>query len=293
MKTLYMTKGLPASGKTTWAKRKMKEHPGSYKRVNKDDLRAMVDDGHWSGSNEKFILGVRDYVVSTALNAGLHVIVDDTNLVPKHEARLRQLAQQGGAAFEVVDFTHVGVEECIARDQKRPNYVGEPVIRKMWRQHLAPKIMPALGDSLLPSCVIVDVDGTIALMNNRGPFEWERVGEDVPNKVVCRLLETMQNSHEDEFGNLLNVIFVSGRDGVCRAETEKWIDQHVHVCGPLVLFMRPEGDSRDDRIVKREIYEREIQGKYNVYVVIDDRDKVVRMWRELGLTCFQVAEGDF
>lgn len=57
--------------------------------------------------------------------------------------------------------------------------------------------------------------------------------------------------------------------------------------------MRPAGDQRDDRIVKEEIYRREIEGKYNVRFILDDRDKVVRRWRELGLPCFQVADGDF
>lgn len=74
MKTVFMTVGLPASGKSTWARAKMAEHPGSYKRVNKDEIRAMIDDGKWSRDNEKFVLGVRDYVVAAALNAGKHVI---------------------------------------------------------------------------------------------------------------------------------------------------------------------------------------------------------------------------
>jgi adenylate cyclase class IV len=59
------------------------------------------------------------------------------------------------------------------------------------------------------------------------------------------------------------------------------------------LFMRQAGDNRDDRIVKREIYEREIKGRYNVRFVLDDRNKVVALWRDLGLPCFQVADGDF
>ena len=57
--------------------------------------------------------------------------------------------------------------------------------------------------------------------------------------------------------------------------------------------MRQAGDNRDDRIVKREIYEREIKGRYNVRFVLDDRNKVVALWRDLGLPCFQVADGDF
>jgi len=57
--------------------------------------------------------------------------------------------------------------------------------------------------------------------------------------------------------------------------------------------MRKTGDSRKDSIVKREIFEEHIKGKYRIQFVLDDRNQVVEMWRQLGLTCLQVAEGDF
>lgn len=132
---LWMTRGLPASGKSTWARAKQAELPlGAVKRVNKDDLRAMLDGGKWSPENETFVVQVRDLVVVAALADGKHVIVDDTNLAPKHEARLRQLAREGEAEFELVDFMHVPLEVCIARDRERAASVGEQVIREMWEQ---------------------------------------------------------------------------------------------------------------------------------------------------------------
>jgi hypothetical protein len=57
--------------------------------------------------------------------------------------------------------------------------------------------------------------------------------------------------------------------------------------------MRDIYDSRRDSVVKREIFEREVRDRYHVVGVFDDRMQVVKMWRELGLTVFQVAEGDF
>ena len=57
--------------------------------------------------------------------------------------------------------------------------------------------------------------------------------------------------------------------------------------------MRPEGNNEKDSIIKKRIYEDHIKGKFNVEFVLDDRNQVVEMWRELGLTCLQVAEGDF
>ena len=71
-----------------------------------------------------------------------------------------------------------------------------------------------------------------------------------------------------------------------------WLDRHVGV--PYDgLHMRVTGDQRKDSVVKAEIFDREIRDRYHVVGVFDDRAQVVRMWRSLGLTVFQVAEGDF
>lgn len=102
---VILTKGLPASGKTTWAKAKLYNNPGMYKRINKDELRSMLDDGKWSQHNEDFIIKVRDSLILQALEEGKHVIVDDTNF-GKHEDHIRQLTK-GLATVEIEDFTSI------------------------------------------------------------------------------------------------------------------------------------------------------------------------------------------
>lgn len=289
MPDIIMTYGLPGSGKTHWALSVMAENPGAYKRVNKDELRETLDGGKWSRQNESFLLGVRDFVIAQALNSGKHVIVDDTNLHPKHRARFDELAKEyrksgKSCAVLVKDFSDIPVETCIERDLKRNRSVGEKVIRRMWREFLAPKATRPERDPNLPDCILVDVDGTLAVMNGRGPFDWEKVDTDLPNQAVLSLLSNL---------NVTACIFVSGRDGCCRDKTEAWLEKHSPV-PPSGIYMREPGDMRDDRVVKRELYERYIKGQYNVLFVLDDRNKVVDMWRnELGLPCFQVAEGDF
>jgi predicted kinase len=283
MKQLIMTKGLPGSGKSTWAKSVIDTNPGAYKRVNKDDLRAMLDNGKWSRDNEKFVLRIRDQIIVSALTNGKHVIVDDTNFAPRHEDELRSMAKRQEAEFSVQDFTSVPLDTCIERDLKRQNSVGETVIRRMYRDYLAPKPPVIKHDPALPSCVICDVDGTVALMNGRSPYDYSKVGTDQPNMPVISAIAALMCHYR--------IIFVSGRKHECRAATEAWLLEHLDTSGPL--FMRADGDDRDDRIVKQEIYEREIKGKYNIAFVVDDRKRVVEKWRELGLTCFQVAEGDF
>jgi predicted kinase len=288
-KTLYMTKGLPASGKSTAAKTMASTAPvGSCKIVNKDQLRLMLNDGKWSKANEKFVLSIRDCIVLEALNAGLSVIVDDTNLAPKHETQLRALAKLCEAKFEVMDFTHVTVEECIERDRKRPNYVGERVIKDMAKQFLSAPVPVITYDPALPDCIIVDIDGTVALMNGRGPYDRDKVGTDIRNEPVCQLLEAYAASDDE-----VEVLFVSGRDARCRDATVKWLLDNLSIVNGLKLYMRPSEDTRKDSIIKEEIYDDKIKGKYNVRFVLDDRLRVVKTWRSLGLTCLQVADGDF
>src|SRR5690349_4678630 len=93
MKILIL-KGLPASGKSTYAKSVVEKNAGIWKRVNKDDLRAMLDGGYWSKSNEKFVLKVRNAIILEALDNDRNVIVDDTNLDPKHEMDIRALVEK-------------------------------------------------------------------------------------------------------------------------------------------------------------------------------------------------------
>lgn len=142
MKKILLLKGLPASGKSTWARNYCQQNP-MYKRVNKDDLRAMISCRHTKG-NEKFVLEVRDKFVVSALKMGYSVIVDDTNLHPKHLDAMMWIAYEyfdDEVAVEVMEFD-TPIEECILRDAARPisAYVGEEVIRRIakdrekWKQ---------------------------------------------------------------------------------------------------------------------------------------------------------------
>lgn len=294
MLTIHFFKGLPGSGKSTEAERMVLENPGAYTRVNKDSLRAMLHGGHHSKGNEAEVLRARDQLILMALNAGRHVIVDDTNFHPKHRAQMDALAEafsrDTGRPVQVVErFFDVPLEECIERDLKRPNSVGERVIRRMHRDHIAKEqtveLVPHYPD--LPYCIIVDLDGTLAKMKDRGPFEWEKVGQDELHGDIHTLLHLLHNHG----GRPPHVIICSGRDEVCRPQTEAWLS--FHSIGYHALYMRPEGSKEKDSVLKEWMYRSHIQGKYNVLYVLDDRNQVVEMWRRLGLRCLQVADGNF
>ncbi len=283
MKTVILTKGLPGSGKSTWAKQMLSEYKGEYKRVNKDDLRAMLDDGAYSKNNEKFVLQTRDNLILAALTNGYNVIVDDTNLATKHLTHIEQLVK-GLAKVVVKDFTDVPIEQCIKQDLAREASVGEKVIRKMYKQFLEPVELYA-EDPLLPQAIIVDIDGTLAHMNGkRGPFDWDKVGSDDADDTVINLVKL-----EKEAGTA--VIIMSGRDSVCRSKTIDWLNKHG--VSYDALLMREEGNCEKDSIIKRRLFESFVKNKFFIKYVLDDRNQVVELWRQLGLKCLQVAEGDF
>lgn len=199
-------------------------------------------------------------------------------------------------------FFNVSVEKCIERDLGRKNPVGEAIIRGMYNKYLKTPIIKTDNrfilkqDPRLPKCIIVDLDGTLALHNGRGPFDYAKCGTDIVNIPVKHIVQSYGLLYDytvmDTDGEEENyIIILSGRDEICRNESLKWLDDNNIPFNHL--FMRPKGDYRKDAIVKQEIYEREIKGKYYVEFILDDRDQVVKMWRDLGLLCLQVYYGDF
>jgi predicted kinase len=282
MKKVLMTIGLPASGKSQFAKELLLSHPGRWVRTNKDLMREMLHASHWSDNNEKFILKLRDHIILTALEEGKHVVVDDTNF-GSHIEHIKELVR-GKAQVEVNDsFLKVSVEECIRRDLLRPNSVGKDVIMKMYDRYLRPQFQPIAYNPDLADAIIVDMDGTLALMCDRSPFDISKCDRDLPNQPVLDTVHKWQDSTK--------IIIVSGRTDDGKELTEKWLEQYG--IRYVALHMRRLGDMRNDAIVKEEIYRDRIENKYNIRFILDDRDRVVKMWRNLGLTVFQVAEGDF
>lgn len=140
----------------------------------------------------------------------------------------------------------------------------------------------------LPRAIICDLDGTLALLGKRSPYDTARATEDLLNLPVANVIEVYANQKAFD----VRLILISGREERYRDITEAWLAKHG-VANYEALYLRPSGDRRKDYIVKGEVYERDIKDKYDVLFVLEDRDQVVRMWRDLGLTCFQVAYGDF
>ena len=274
-----LTRGLPASGKSTWAREQLAARPGQIKRINKDDLRAMLDDNHHTKNNEKLIEKSRDALILAALTDGFDVIVDDTNLATRHEAHIRELVKRL-ATVRVQDFTDADVEVCIARDLTRDRSVGSRVIRQMFDRHIAVHRSAPAHDDSLPTCIVVDLDGTLAIVTDRSPYDAANCERDRINEPVRDLVE-----------KYAHVVLCSGRQDKDREPTMRWLAANNVRYDEL--WMRSSTDTRQDSAVKEDLYREHILGRWNVLFVVDDRQQVVDTWRRLGLTCLQVAPGDF
>jgi predicted kinase len=282
MKTVLILQGLPASGKSQFARELLLSNPGCWVRTNKDLLREMAHASHWSPSNEKFILQIRDYIILNALEAGKHVVVDDTNFGHNID-RLKALVK-GKAKVEINDsFLQVPVEECIKRDLLRPRSVGKEVIVQMYNQFVRPNFSPIEYNPELPDAIIVDLDGTLAIIGDRSPYDVSRCDLDLPNLPVLNTVLKWQTS--------TTILVLSGRTDNGREKTVTWLEKYG--VNYQHLYMRKTGDLRKDSVIKQEMYENFIRNKYNINFILDDRQQVVDMWRSLGLTVFQVAEGNF
>lgn len=278
---VIMCKGAIAAGKSSWA-RKMCES-GDYVRVNKDDIRDQIFNGKWNRGLEKTVMQVEEAMARAALSGDKSVIIDSTNFAAKHEARFRRVAEEFGAEFSIKLF-EAPLSECIRRDSLRPKPVGEKAIRQMFDQYIRPNLPKQ--DETLPSCYIFDLDGTLAKMSDRSPYEWEKVGQDKVNVPVAIILNCIRRIPK------YKVFVMSGRDGSCLELSKQWLQANGIEYDDI--FMRAAGDSRKDSIIKRELYEQHIKGKYYVAGWFDDRDQVVAMVRdELNLPCFQVDWGNF
>lgn len=290
---IIVLKGLPASGKSTWAKEFVSKNP-KWARVNKDDLRSMLHDSRYSKDNEHQVILARNSLISSLIVTGYSVIVDDTNFNPVHLKAIKEIAHAYGAEVEE-KFFDVPLEECLKRNRERENAVPEKVIIDMYEKYVNPmQVVPLINDPNKPRCVVCDLDGTLALMRDRrGPFEFNKVDRDEVNLPVFHALVSLVQAET-------TIVFVSGREDSCYDLTVKWLQDK---CATLfvkrgilqepILYMRKTKDSRKDSIVKEEIYREHIMPNYYVQFVLDDRNQVVDHLRDLGLTVFQVAPGDF
>lgn len=141
--------------------------------------------------------------------------------------------------------------------------------------------------------IIVDLDGTLADIRVRLKHltghrkDWKSFNKSIETDSIhdwCReIIIRFASDHQ--------ILIVSGRTDDLKQETQAWLKKfnvpYHH------LFMRKKNDFRADNIIKREIFENEIRQNFKIVFVLDDRQKVVEMWRAENLVVLQCAPGNF
>lgn len=254
-------------------------------RVNKDLLRTMLHFDKWTGRNEGQTIAAEIAVATSLLADGINVVVDDTNLNKRVLDMWRRVSVVTEATIAYENMK-TSVEECWMRDKYRANPVGKSVIVKMALEHgLFP--MPKQG------FVLCDLDGTLCDIQHRlvelsGPEKhWKPFfdgipGDSVREETLSHLHHAVQEGHK--------VFFVSARPEDYRDLTEKWLEDQDLGFEYEGLIMRKSGDHRDDVVVKKEILDKYFAG-YPIEFVIDDRPRVIQMWRDEGLHVIDVGNG--
>lgn len=299
MNYIYCLVGISGSGKTTLAREmikyldaviisrdQMRNHLFGYteETVHNYYLRDDV------ARKEKIITKHQDRLIESVLDDGVDVILDNTHLKLSYINELKKFGVP--IRFTLVD---TDFETALERDQARLRHVGEDVIRRQFEQleHLKkvfdfkewwPEDETIEQDTTLFDAVIFDIDSTLALnTSGRSPYNWKEVGKDEVNPPVLETYRALQM-----YG--LKMVICSGRDSICRPETEKWLSDNKIVYHEL--HMRPQGDQRKDAIVKEEFW-RDISTRYNIRAMFDDRLSVINHARRLGFVVFDCAGNTF
>ena len=311
MAKLKILRGLPASGKSTYARKLVQS---GWIRVNRDDLRITLFAGEYKHKkgHERFVVQAEKDIVLSFLNSGKNVIVDDTNLSQKHIDMWKGVARRAKGEVNVEthnmhgqDFTLDDIQDLIKRDADRAKSVGAGVI---WNMAFSNGYLDKhYGDNPVLLC---DIDGTIADVHKarlgfvkNGNSDWhsffEMVGRDEPRlDVIAQVSQYVKDTGA-------RVIFVTARPEFSkkgmhktdiRSLTASWLNKHLDYGAkfslpyPYPLIMRQGNDFRRDDIVKGEMYTRYFKN-LNVVKVFDDRPQVIRKWRELGLDVEDVGRG--
>ena len=300
---LLILVGAPGSGKSTFARYFIRTED-NWVRVNRDDFRLMqFGDTLMSPFYEERITKMVEASVITLLKNHTNVIIDATNSSLRTlEDMVRTYTEYADISFKVFDLS---VEELVKRCDKRYEQIGKFIPKSAIEKHVTQlqytkekfdfKPIPrtvkeatltyTAQDSTLPKALICDLDGTLSLLNGRAPYDASSADEDLLNVPVARVLQMAKAQG-------YKVILLSGREQLYREPTERFLSKHQIAYD--LLLMRTTNDYRKDNIIKKELFQQEIAGKYFIEFLLDDRNQVVDMWRkDLQLPCFQVNYGDF
>lgn len=306
-RVIILTRGIQASGKSTFADKWVKEKPTERIRINWDSLRNMFGE-YWVESREKLgvIRDMTDAFFKAPMEKGWDIIMDNMNLNPKGWKEMQNRIDKYNSthteyhySLKFEDFFDVSVEECIRRDSLRPHPIGESVIKRTYRQYrnfIATELNKRQYNSFIPyddkkeDCILVDMDATLCFNLQGRPFYGEGAADTMAADVPCEQMCKLVNKYIAD--DKVEVFILTGREDTpeIRKATETWLKNNL-IGNVDAVFMRPMKDYSKGPDCKYNIYKTFIAPKYNVLFVLEDSSKVVKMWRNNGIMCLQPNDG--
>ncbi len=302
MKKIKILVGISNAGKSTFAHQEWLKDPLNTVVISRDKVRNLL----WNYTDEtvheyykhpefnkleKEVSKYCDTLIYESLESNKIIILDNTHLDFKRDIKTYEY---WNVPIELVWFD-ITLKEALTRNMSRNRKVDESIIEKQYSKYVqlrkdfefsfSPKMIKLNRN--LPPCVIYDIDGTIAKMTDRSPFDWKRVEEDL---VISEVTATLDWIGDLSDINRPTVLICTGRDGICLKETEEWLQTNGLYYD--AIHIRSEGDMRADWVIKEEMW-REIAEQYNIIGMYDDRLQVVRRARALGLKVFNVEYNNF
>lgn len=283
---VIFTVGVSASGKTTWASQFSKEF--DYTIISRDDLRAyLCNPFSWAAwkkrgsKGEKAVNALQADNIEVAIDCGSNVIICDTNLNPRNWSHIAERFSNAGYSVWF-KFFDVDWKTAVERDNARANGVGYSVLAQQFeRLHEWERRKSDLLKLGGRPAVLCDIDGTLAHMTTRGPYDYDKVDTDSLDDEIFDILRGLSSLG-------YAIVIVSGRDGICKEDTHNWLLANLRNV-PFYHYQRAVGDKRPDDVIKEELLEQIVAYGFCPKMVFDDRPRVTRMWRRLGLKVFQVG----
>lgn len=136
MNKIILTQGIQGSGKTTWAKAWVAEDPEHRIRINNDDITSMWGQPFGTPGLYERLRMFRQLMITRAIQDNLDIVVDNMNLSTSSLKEVQEIVKNFDYVIEYKDFTNVPLEICIERDSKRPNSIGEKIIRETYNKYI-------------------------------------------------------------------------------------------------------------------------------------------------------------
>ncbi len=211
----------------------------------------------------------------------------ETSIVVLHESYItclnRCLARQDHETIKDEDSARSALNMFFSKYERVQDSEADQVVR----------VWPEGGGR---TAIVVDLDGTMCNVDHRlhyvrgdkrkdwGSFFKEMVN-DIPNDWCFELVNKFKFDYQ--------IVFCSGRPDSWKPQTIEWLTKYGVDPSQYTLFMRPRSDSREDSIAKEIILDFELLTRYNLFFFVDDRARVVDMYRSRGFTVLQCAKGNF